>query len=43
MNTADGHLVHAIRDDGFRQTVLSEAIPRAYYRIRSGSGGNPMV
>lgn len=43
INTADGHLVHSIRDDGFRQTVLSEAMPRAFYRIRSGSVGNPMV
>ncbi|KIM36811.1 hypothetical protein M413DRAFT_31428 [Hebeloma cylindrosporum] len=40
VNAAEGHLVHSIRDDGFRQTVLSEAIPRAYYRIRSGSGSN---
>ncbi|KAH9485811.1 hypothetical protein JR316_0002726 [Psilocybe cubensis] len=33
----NGQLIHSIRDDGFRQTVLSEAIPRAYYRIQSAS------
>ncbi|PPQ88500.1 hypothetical protein CVT25_013171 [Psilocybe cyanescens] len=33
----NGQLIHSIRDDGFRQTVLSEAIPRAYYRIQSGN------
>ncbi|KDR69867.1 hypothetical protein GALMADRAFT_230512 [Galerina marginata CBS 339.88] len=38
---ANGQLVRSIRDDGFRQTVLSEAIPRVYYRIHTG--GNPKV
>ncbi|KJA20482.1 hypothetical protein HYPSUDRAFT_217009 [Hypholoma sublateritium FD-334 SS-4] len=43
LDTPDGQLVRAMRDDGFRQTVLSEALPRAYYRMHSNSGTHPKV
>lgn len=43
LETPDGQLVRAMRDDGFRQTVLSEALPRAYYRMHSNSGTHPKV
>ncbi|KAF8959912.1 hypothetical protein BDZ97DRAFT_1364394 [Flammula alnicola] len=33
LESPDGQLVRSIRDEGFRQTVLSEALPRAYYRM----------
>ncbi|KAF9479109.1 hypothetical protein BDN70DRAFT_879175 [Pholiota conissans] len=43
LDSPDGHIARAMRDDGFRQTVLSEALPRAYYRMHSGSGTHPKV
>ncbi|CAA7260353.1 unnamed protein product [Cyclocybe aegerita] len=33
--SASGQLVHSIRDADFRQTVISEAVPRVFYRIHS--------
>ena len=40
VDSPNGQLVRSLKEDGFRQTVLSEAIPRVYYRMQNG---NPRV
>ena len=34
-DSPDLQLVQSMRDAGFRQTVISEAIPRVFYRIHT--------